>query len=119
MSSVLVVDDERYICWLVEEALVPLGYTVRTATSREEALALIREEPPGLILLDLKLPQVSGTALLEEIRRLAPEAPVVLMTGEAAAEENLPVAGRLAKPFDLEDLRRLVVTLLPFLPKRP
>lgn len=119
MSYVLIVDDEQYICWLVEETLAPLGYMVRTATNREKALSLIRQEPPGLILLDLKLPQVSGTALLEEIRHLAPEVPVVLMTGEVEAAENLPVAGRLAKPFNLQDLRRLVETLLPFLPERP
>uniref|UniRef100_A0A7C2I0V7 Stage 0 sporulation protein A homolog n=1 Tax=Ammonifex degensii TaxID=42838 RepID=A0A7C2I0V7_9THEO len=119
MSYILVIDDEQHICWLVAEALSPFGYLVQTSTNWREGLSLVKEKPPALILLDLKLPGVSGTALLGEIKRLVPEVPVVLMTGEVEVVENTAVAGCLTKPFNLEDLRRLVQRIMPFLPARP
>ncbi|MEW6182451.1 MAG: response regulator [Bacillota bacterium] len=119
MSYILVVDDERHICWLVEEALTGEGYTVKTATGWEKALEIVKEEAPALILLDLKLPGVSGATLLREIRRLAPQSKVLVMTGETEAAEGLEVTCCLAKPFDLADLRRIVKDTVPLFPQGP
>ncbi len=119
MSYVLVVDDERYICWLIEEALTGIGYTVKTTTNWKRALELINEETPVLTLLDYKLPGVRGAALITEIRRLAPQIKIVLMTGEVEAAAGSEVEFVLAKPFDLGDLRGLVRRMVPNFPSRP
>ncbi|RJX19127.1 MAG: response regulator [Ammonifex sp.] len=116
MSYILAVDDERHICWLIEETLTGTGYTVKTATNWKRALELIDEEAPALALLDYKLPGVHGAALVNEIRRLAPQTKVVLMTGEVEAAADLAVEFVLAKPFDLGDLRRLVGKMVPIFP---
>lgn len=119
MSYILVIDDEQYICWLVEEALTPAGYTVKTTTDWQKGLKKAASEPPALILLDLKLPGADGTALLKEIEHLAPGVPVIIMTGEVGTHADSNIAGFLIKPFNLDDLRRLVRKTVPFLPGRP
>ncbi|MEW6172744.1 MAG: response regulator [Bacillota bacterium] len=119
MSYILVVDDERHIRWLVEEALTGEGYAVKTAAGWEKALDMVKEEAPALVLLDLKLPGVSGAALLREIRRLAPQSKVIVMTGEVDAANGLEVTCCLAKPFDLGDLRRIVRKTVPLFPQGP
>lgn len=120
MSYILVIDDEKYICWLVEEALTAAGYKVKTATDWQEGLRMAADEPPALVLLDLKLPGAGGTDLPKEIKRLAPGVPIVIMTGEVGAyADSSRFAGCLIKPFNLEDLRRLVQNAVPSLPVRP
>lgn len=119
MSYILVIDDEPYICWLVEEALTSTGYRVKTATDWQEGLKMAGGEPPALVLLDLKLPGTDGGALLKEIDRLVPGVPVIIMTGEVGPETRLTVAGCLIKPFNLDDLRLLIRKTVPFLPVSP
>ncbi|MEW6448373.1 MAG: response regulator [Bacillota bacterium] len=116
MSYILVIDDEQYICWLVEEALTAAGYKVKTATDWQKGLETAAAERPALVLLDLKLPGTEGRALLKEIERLAVGVPIVIMTGDVATCAGPTVAGYLIKPFDLDDLRCLVQKTVPFLP---
>ncbi|MGQ9512876.1 response regulator [Thermodesulfitimonas sp.] len=113
MSYILVIDDEPLVCWLVEEALRESGYRVKTAHNWQRGLALAREEAPALVLVDLKLPGKDGVAVLDELARLAPGVPGVLVTGEpgeVSVPQAVPV---LRKPFDLSDLRRLVQEMVP------
>jgi len=120
VSYVLVIDDEKHICWLVEEALTAAGYRVKTAIRWQEGLRMAAGKPPALVLLDLKLPGADGIDLPKEIGRLAPGAPIIIMSGEAGTyADPSRFAGCLVKPFNLEDLRRLVQRTVPFLPERP
>ena len=116
MSYILVIDDEPLICYLVDEALRETGCRVKVARNWEQGLAFVREEFPLLVLVDLHLPGKNGQAVLQELGRVAPGVPGVLMTGEPGVVS--PEAVVLRKPFDLGELRRLVEKVIR-LPKKP
>ena len=108
-ATVLLVEDEEVVRRFAARALRGQGWTVREAADGESALsALAGEGGIDLLLTDLKLPDIPGTAVIEQARRARPELPVVLISGELTAEEALdPTDGRLsvlAKPFTLAEL---------------
>jgi signal transduction histidine kinase len=114
-EHLLVIEDEEGVRRLVESALAAAGYTVRTATSAEEALALLAD--PGvrvdLVLTDLVLPGMSGAEAREQIARLRPSARVLYMSGYT--DDEVARRGVLAreiafvqKPFTPDGLRRQV-----------
>ena len=113
--SVLVVDDEALIRWSLSEALADAGYTViAAATGAEVRRALVREpRQPLVVLLDLRLPDVRDHSLLEEVRRIRPDAPVVVMTahgtdGDADYARAMGAFTFVNKPFELNDMVALV-----------
>ena len=116
MPTVLVVDDEP----AVRESLRMLlkrEYTVDTAESVDTALQAVTESVPDLILLDVVMPGRSGLDLLPELRELALEIPVVVLTATntvAVAVEamKLGAADFVTKPFELEALRLKVAQIL-------
>src|SRR5512134_3339600 len=80
-GSVLVVDDQTEIVELVVDFLRDEGYSVRGATNGEVALEEIEAQPPAMILLDIFMPQMTGSELWEHLQRHNLGAiPVVLMT---------------------------------------
>ena len=104
-GHVLVVDDQNDIVDLIVDFLRDEGYDVRGVTDGTAALTAIAEQPPALILLDMFMPQMTGTELWEYLQsnQLA-DIPVVLMTASPSAAEHLLAQGAtdyLAKPFDL------------------
>lgn len=112
LGRVLVVDDEPHVAHVVRDALEEFGYTVSIAPSGQEALRLLPEFRPHVVLLDILMPGLPGQAVLEELRRLDPQLPVIVVTGNedldiarsmlAAAFDYLP------KPFELAVLERVV-----------
>ena len=113
---VLVVDDEPLIRWSVTETLAGLGLDVEQAECAASALEAITSTalPFDVIVLDLRLPDMNDLSLLDTIRQLLPETPVVLMTAFGtpeiiAAARRLGVRGVLNKPFELAELSRLVM----------
>ena len=84
---ILVVDDEPDILTLLRHRLEQLGYAVSTAANGPEALRKIASEPPALVLLDLKLPRVSGLEVLKQIKQTSPECMVIVMTAYATVEK--------------------------------
>lgn len=114
MKTVLVVDDEFAMLWVLESLLHDEGYATRTASNGQEALERIAEQRPDLILTDVMMPRLSGLELAQrladhpELRRV----PVVLMSSMSrdAVEAKLPLDGRafLRKPFELDALLRCV-----------
>jgi PAS domain S-box-containing protein len=109
---VLVVDDEEMIRETVPPMLEVLGHTVTLAAGGQEALDLLTLGPrPDLVLLDLNMPEMSGSETLRQLRRTQPRLPVLMATGylDEATESGLaqdPHAWHLRKPFTLDDLRR-------------
>jgi two-component system response regulator HydG len=79
-AKVLVVDDEPAMLTLLEYQVGKLGYEVITARDGDEALARRRETRPDAVLLDVNLPGRDGIAVLEELKRLDPTLPVIMMT---------------------------------------
>lgn len=84
---ILVVDDDPDILTLLRHRLEQLGYAVSTAANGLEALRRIASEPPALVLLDLKLPRMSGLEVLKQIKQSSPECMVIVMTAYATVEK--------------------------------
>ncbi|NLW17123.1 MAG: response regulator [Firmicutes bacterium] len=114
---ILVVDDQKGMRLLFEEVLIQFGYRVATVGSGEEALIFVAETQPDLVLLDMRMPGLSGPETLLKLRAQHPTLPVIMVTADMddanwAKVEKLGVQGKLHKPFDLNDLVSLVAEVL-------
>jgi len=112
-GSILVVDDQLGVRRLMLETFKAEGFSVQTASSGQEALEKIRECPPGLILLDMKMPGMNGLETLREIKKINPAQVVIMMTAyeelEVVAEAvKLGVKEYITKPCDINELKVLV-----------
>ncbi|MFO7892679.1 MAG: response regulator [Longimicrobiales bacterium] len=87
-KTVLVVDDEPNVRIYLAQILQDAGFNVKTAADGEEALAMIREDPPDFISLDLVMPRKSGHKLLYELRKdhELSQIPVLIVTAHARDE---------------------------------
>ena len=114
MANLLVVDDERNIRVRLAGFLENCGHVVQTAETGKQALDLLSTSGAvDLVLTDYKLAELNGLELLQQIKRLAPETPVILMTAYGTIENAVAAmkAGAydyLAKPFSLEQIQHLV-----------
>jgi len=105
--TVLVVDDEESICSSLRGILLDEGYEVLTANSGEEAIKVIDEELPNLVLLDIWLPGMDGIETLKQIRTDHPQIRVVMMSGHGTIETavkatKLGAFDFIEKPLSLE-----------------
>lgn len=113
-GRVVVVDAEAFVRRVVEEALLPEGYEVVGAASREQALHSLRGQPGGVVLTDLDPRAGGGVEFVRQIRRGFPEWRVMVMTDREADEHCLVAAMQagavefLTKPFPSERLRAAV-----------
>lgn len=111
---VLVVDDEPLIRWSVAESLSDLGFDVEAAADAASALRIVTNAalPFGVVILDLRLPDMSDLSLLGTLRQLLPRAHLILMTAfgtpELVASARALGADVLTKPFELAQLNGLV-----------
>jgi CheY-like chemotaxis protein len=118
---ILVADDDKGIREFWSETLGRAGYRVLTAENGREALDLLRAVVPDLILLDLRMPEMSGPAFLKALEGSAvlPQIPVLIISGFLDDEETrniggLNIVGRLAKPLRSADLLSAVhAALIP------
>jgi excisionase family DNA binding protein len=108
---VLIVDDDAGLRGFVRASLELEGYTVKEASSAEEGLAALEEEPPDLILLDVMMPQVDGWEMLRRVqeRHGVGAIPVLMFSGkidERAASQAAErgAQGFIGKPFDPQQL---------------
>ena len=110
-------DDERLIRGSLARALEDLGYDVDQAADAAEALQAFRDEVPDVVLLDFKLPDRSGVEVLQELSRIAPRVPVVMITAHATlggAVEAIKEGAYdyIAKPFELDEVVQTVARAL-------
>ncbi|MFW5823512.1 MAG: sigma-54-dependent transcriptional regulator [Marinobacter sp.] len=115
-SQILIVDDEKSFVRSMSFALTEAGFRSRSAHTGEEALSLLADEPADLMLLDLRLPGISGMHVLAETTRLYPEMPVVMISahGDTRSAVQAVKAGAtdyLTKPFALDELLHLIRTI--------
>ncbi|MBN1966620.1 MAG: response regulator transcription factor [Anaerolineae bacterium] len=109
-ASVLVVDDESAIRYSITKTLQRVGYQVDAAASGEEALQLLESRHYEVVLTDIRMPGISGVDLLAHIKKQAPDAIVILLTGYASLEtavESLRLGAHdyLVKPSSSQDIR--------------
>ena len=112
----LVVDDDRAILTLIGTIALAEGFDVTTTVSGEDAMKQLRQRPVDLVLLDLRMPGITGLDVLRAIRDISPRVKVVLMTGYATIDTaveavKLGAIDYLTKPFDLPRLRQLLSTV--------
>lgn len=104
---VLLVDDEEVFRQSTGKVLARRGFQVEEAASGEAALDLVHRSIPDVMVLDLRMPGLSGVDALRQIRAVAPELPVIILTGhgqyeDAVASIRLAVVDFLQKPVDIE-----------------
>lgn len=117
LPAILIVDDESAQRELLAGFLQSRGLPTRQAASGEEALEVIRGKPPGMVLLDVRLPGMSGIEVLGEIRKFDAHLPVLLITAyadlrQAVAAMKGGADDYLAKPVDLEELETAILDVL-------
>ena len=110
------VDDERALVGMVASLLGEEGYEIVTAYDGETALRRHAEESPDLVILDRKLPKLSGDEVCKRIRASS-TTPILMLTGERGADErakllDLGADDYLEKPFSARELRSRVRALL-------
>ncbi len=116
-ATILVVDDEKLICWSLKENLEKENYEVLTAGSGEEAMEIINRAQPDLILQDNKLPGISGMELLEHVKKIREESLVIMMTayGDVHTSVQAMKLGAydfVEKPFDFEKMKLTIAKAL-------
>ena len=118
LQKVMVIDDDHDILEAMSMVLEDRGYEVRAVASGEEALRSLRTERPSVILLDLRMPGMSGAQFREEQLKIPSiaDVPVVIVSADATIERiaaNLKVAGHLRKPVSLESVLEVVARFAP------
>jgi len=108
-QKILVVDDEHLIRWSLEQNLKKQGYEVVTAASGEDALKLLKDDAPDLMLLDIQLPGIDGLAVLERVKEMEEEIIVIMVTAMGVLETavkamRMGAYDYINKPFNLDEL---------------
>jgi two-component system NtrC family response regulator len=109
METILVVDDEKNYLLVLSAILEEEGYEVLTAQSGPEALEIQKSSDLDLILTDMKMPAMDGIELLENIKALDPDLPVIMMTAHGTVDKAVEAMQKgaysyILKPFDNERL---------------
>ncbi len=111
----VIVDDDPGICKTMESILKKEGYNVTVCKTGEEAIAITKENPRDILLIDMKLPALNGMETYMEIKRINPSAIAILMTAYEQEMENLAeqalkegIYTCLFKPFDMDEAIGLI-----------
>jgi nitrogen regulation protein NR(I) len=113
MPTLLVVDDERNVLYALQKGLRAEGLRIVTSQTGKSGIEATRREKPDAVLLDVRLPDLSGLDVLKELRQLDPKLPVIVMTTHGTADTAIEAMQRgafdyLLKPWDLDELTDLV-----------
>jgi CheY-like chemotaxis protein len=114
-APILVVDDDEGILDVVLMTLDFEGYSTRSARDGAEALAIIENERPGLVLLDMRMPVLDGWGFARALRDRGIDIPIVVMTAAQDARrwaEEIGADAYVEKPFDLRKLVQTVEKVL-------
>jgi two-component system response regulator AtoC len=111
--QLLVVDDDPQMQFFLKEALERQEYAVRVMGSAEEALDALKDERFDLILMDVRLPGISGLEAVDEIQKADRRTPIIIMTAHGSRDSALDAVRRGAydyftKPFSLDELEIIV-----------
>ncbi|WP_078593486.1 response regulator [Evansella clarkii] len=109
-KKLLIVDDQFGIRVLLNEVFEKDGYETMQASNGKQALKIIEEKEPDLILLDMKIPGMDGLEILKEIKKTDVKSHVIMMTAYGELEMineamRLGALTHFAKPFDIDEVR--------------
>jgi len=116
MVKILVVDDEADVCDFTKGFFEGRGFEVFTAQDGKEALSVVTNKGPDIVLLDIKMRHMDGIAVLKNIKDIAPKTVVVMVTAvddmtKMKEAQLLGARDYVTKPLVLEDLERKVVNI--------
>ena len=117
LARILVAEDETSLNDLLQDALRMNGYETISAKHGLEALRLIREEKPDLVILDINMPQLDGFGVIEKLRNENNNVPVIVLTARDQKDDKsigfgLGADDFVTKPFGLEELLMRVTAVL-------
>jgi len=113
-KTILIVDDEEYTCTLIKKLLGGKGYNVLVARNGREAIETFKETTADVVLMDQRMPGLSGLQVLEKLKSLEPHVSVIMMTGYGTVEEavhamRLGAFHYITKPFNNLDEVELLI----------
>jgi DNA-binding NtrC family response regulator len=113
MGAILIVDDDPRLRQSFEKLLTAEGHTVWTAPDGETALGLVKANSPDMVIMDIRMPGMSGLETFKAIHQIEPKLPVIIMTAfgttETAIETTkLGAFDYVLKPFDIPDILALI-----------
>ncbi|MGD0265040.1 MAG: response regulator [Candidatus Methylomirabilota bacterium] len=120
MVDILVVDDEKDICWALENALGDEGYHITQVNRGEDAIREVKQRSFDMAIVDVKLPGMSGLEVSRLIGQLDPRLKILMISGYHY-EEDQPIQegirqrmyrGFISKPFELDEVSALVRRVL-------
>jgi DNA-binding response OmpR family regulator len=108
-TKILIVDDEEDFASTLSERLQIRGYDSKAVFSAEDAVVAVKSAPPEVVLLDLKMPGISGIEVLKAIKQINPSIKVIMLTGHGAEQggsEGIAhgASDYMMKPIDIEKL---------------
>ncbi len=113
MQTLLIIDDERNVLYSLEKGLRADDLRILTSPTAQEGIAIAAKTSPDAILLDVRLPDLSGLDALERLRAHDRKVPIIIMTAHGTAETAIEAMKRgafdyILKPWKLADLQELV-----------
>jgi DNA-binding NtrC family response regulator len=117
IASVLIVDDDSDVRRMLSSVLEEEGYSVEAVDNGREAIKTCEKLPFDVALVDINLPDVKGTELLHELKRLQPRMVKIIITGDPSVENAVKALyekadGFITKPFDPQELLDTVKRLV-------
>jgi len=122
VPKLLVVDDEQSICWGLTRLGESMGHDVAAASSAEQALQVVEDFKPDVIVLDVRLPGMDGLTAIEHLRERVGHVPIIVITAYGDLETAVEAVRNgafeyIIKPFDLDQMQRALERALES--KRP
>ena len=113
--TILIVDDEENIRWLYKEELEEEGYGIAAAASGEEALQMVPEIKPDLVVMDIKMPGISGVDTLIKIKEIDKNIPVILCSAYGDYKHDFTTWASdayVVKAASLDELKKAIREVL-------
>jgi DNA-binding response OmpR family regulator len=107
--KVLLVDDEEEFVSTLAERLEIRGFVTEVATSGDMAISAVQDKNFDIVVLDLMMPGIGGLDVMEKIKSMHPDMPIILLTGHGSAKEKMErlemgALDYLMKPLDIDEL---------------
>lgn len=120
-KKILIVDDQFGIRVLLDEVFRKEGYATLQASNGKQALELVDQEDPDLVILDMKIPGMDGLEILRRIKILKQQTQVIMITAYGELDliqeaMNLGALTHFTKPFDIDELKKIVGSYLMSVP---
>ena len=117
MNDILIIDDDDQLRKSFERLLTEEGYLVKSVSSGEAGLSMVRAGVPDLIVLDMRLPGMNGFETFKAIHEIEPKLPVIIMTAYGTTETAIEATKMgafdyILKPFDIPDMLNVIAQAL-------